>query len=46
MAVGILGLTLSSGILGYSSSCVVLPCALQRVHYSVNMAFVGSVFVV
>ena len=44
MAVGVLGLTLSSGILGKFMCC--RPMCLQCVHYSVSVAFVGSVFVV
>ena len=38
------GLTLSSGILGQFMHC--RPMCLQRVHYSVSVAFLGSVFVV
>ena len=41
MAVGVPGLTLSSGILGYFMHCH--PMCLQRVHYSVSVAFVGLV---
>ena len=41
MAVGVPGLTLSSGIQGYFMRC--RPMCLQRVHYSVSVAFVGLV---